>query len=121
MIGYFPLWQKNTKEIMSEFLDLGFRTVVVCVNSAVLPSHFVGREVDHNFLNELPSEVDPCGENGEFHTFTYDGPIFEFPIRFKKGDLIFKTYPSPDTDEDTCGSGSNEKQAGFYYSDLIPL
>jgi len=107
----FPLWKKNTSEIMREFLQLGFRTIVVCVNESVLDKSFVGRIVDQSFLDQLPPNVDHCGENGEFHTFCFDGPIFSKPIEFEIGEIVRKTYPSPK---------NKDESYGFWFVDLIP-
>lgn len=110
MKAVFPLWKRNTREIMTEFLDLGFKSIVVCCNNKVLDESFVGRIIDEEFLNDLPEEVDPCGENGEFHTFCFDGPIFSTPIQFEIGEKIYREYPAP-TDKD--------KNIGFWFCDLI--
>jgi diphthamide synthase (EF-2-diphthine--ammonia ligase) len=69
--------EKDTSRLIREFLDLGFKTIVTCVNGSYLDKGFAGRMIDHDFIKDLPENVDPCGENGEFHTFTFDGPIFK--------------------------------------------
>lgn len=79
----FPLWKDDTAKLIRKFLDLGFKTVVTCVNEKYLDRSFTGRIIDESFLNEIPSDVDPCGENGEFHTFVFDGPIFNQPISYR--------------------------------------
>jgi uncharacterized protein (TIGR00290 family) len=113
----FPLWGKNTKELLLEFIDLGFKTVLVCVKSELLPWSFAGRIIDRDFMKDLPHNVDVCGENGEFHTFVYDGPIFSEPIRFKQGEIIFKRYEAPGDN-----SGRSESQpVGFWFRDLLPV
>jgi len=81
----FPLWGKHTGELARTFIDEGFRAVVVCVDSTLLAPSFSGREYDESFLEDLPQEVDPCGENGEFHTFVYDGPLFLERMDFSLG------------------------------------
>jgi len=106
----FPLWKRDTKEIMVEFLKLGFKAIVVCINNQVLDESFVGRELDASFLNDLPENVDPCGENGEFHTFCYDGPIFKKPIHFEVGEKSYREYPAPD---------EGESNYGFWFCDLL--
>jgi len=88
MAGLYPIWGRNTSHLIREFLDLGFKTVVVCVDPAQLDPSFVGRVIDAEFLAELPAHVDPCGENGEFHTFVFDGPSFKDPIRFNVGEIV---------------------------------
>lgn len=91
----FPIWKKDTKELYEEFIAQGFRTVIVCLNNELLDESFLGRELNMELLEELPVEVDPCGENGEFHTFCFDGPIFKYPINFKLGKKVFKNYTNP--------------------------
>ena len=71
----------------------GFRAVVVCIDGSVLDKSFVGREFDDNFVRDLPPGVDPCGENGEFHTFAYAGPSFQHPVAFDRVEV--KEYVSP--------------------------
>ncbi|MEL6822110.1 MAG: diphthine--ammonia ligase, partial [Calditrichota bacterium] len=73
----FPIWKKDTRQLIHEFVDLGFKAVVVCLNASLLDQSFLGREIDASFIKELPQNVDPCGENGEFHTFCYDAPYFQ--------------------------------------------
>jgi uncharacterized protein (TIGR00290 family) len=90
MKALFPLWEKDTKVLSCEFIRLGFKAVITCVDSQVLDGRFSGREFDEQFLSELPVHVDPCGENGEFHSFVYDGPIFKDPVRFRKGGVVIR-------------------------------
>jgi uncharacterized protein (TIGR00290 family) len=80
MQGVFPLWSLDTTQLARDFTRLGFRAVITCVDVRVLDSSFVGREFDEQFLKDLPPDLDPCGENGEFHSFVYDGPNFLFPL-----------------------------------------
>jgi len=84
----FPLWGRNTGELAREFIRDGFRAIVVCVDKTLLPASFSGREYDASFLAELPSGVDPCGENGEFHTFVYDGPLFRERVELSIGETV---------------------------------
>jgi uncharacterized protein (TIGR00290 family) len=88
MTGLYPIWGRNTSELIREFIDQGFKTVLVCVDPAKLDSSFVGRVVDKEFLSDLPAGVDPCGENGEFHTFVFDGPMFKKPVGFSRGEVV---------------------------------
>jgi uncharacterized protein (TIGR00290 family) len=90
MGGIFPLWGKNTSELAKQFIQLGFRAIVVCVDTQQLDSSYVGREYDESFLSDLPAGVDPCGENGEFHTFVYAGPIFHQPIQVERGEKVMR-------------------------------
>ena len=84
----FPLWLENTARLAKEILRIGFRAVITCVDPKKLDPSFVGRQFDESFLRDLPAGVDPCGENGEFHTFVYDGPVFKRPIPVNVGDLV---------------------------------
>lgn len=81
----FPVWGIPTKEFAERFIELGFKAIVVCVDTTQLDASFCGREFDQAFLNDLPEGIDWCAEKGEFHTFCYDGPIFSRPILFRKG------------------------------------
>ena len=120
--AHFPLWKRDTKELVHEFIDLGFKTVVVCTKAEVLGSEFTGRIIDKDFLKDLPKNVDPCGENGEFHTFAFDGPIFKNPIKYELGEKIFKAYEAPKSKDDTCfAKEPTTKPAGFHFCDLIPV
>lgn len=100
MKGCFPLMRKNSYEHISKIIDLGFKVYVVCVDGAVLDQSYVGRMIDREFLNDLPSGVDLCGENGEFHTFVFDGPMFKKPVKCKLGEVVFRE--------------------SFYFCDLLP-
>jgi uncharacterized protein (TIGR00290 family) len=86
--GQFPLWGHDTRELAHRFLADGFRAVVVCVDPRLLDRSFAGREYDERLLADLPPNVDPCGENGEFHTFVYAGPIFGSPLRSRRGATV---------------------------------
>ncbi len=90
----FPLWKMNSNDVLKEFIDLGFKSIVVCINEKYLDSSFVGRIIDADFVADLPPNIDPCGENGEYHSFVFDGPIFKKPVDFKVNDkiYIFKEY-----------------------------
>jgi len=91
----FPLWKVPSAVLMQEFLEKGFKAIVVCVNTRWLDKSFCGRIIDETFLQELPADVDPCGENGEYHSFVFEGPIFRYPIPFEKGDIDCKILPDP--------------------------
>ncbi|MFA5771714.1 MAG: diphthine--ammonia ligase [Thermoplasmata archaeon] len=90
MRGIFPIWKRDTAGLAHTFIDLGFKAVITCVDSNVLDKRFAGRLYDKQFLRELPSGVDPCGENGEFHSFVYDGPIFQEKIAVTMGDVVLR-------------------------------
>lgn len=98
--GLFPVWRRDTTAFMKEFLKLGFRAVVTCVDSRVLDQSFAGKIIDESFLSSLPSKVDPCGENGEFHSFVFDGPMFALPVKFSRGETVLRE--------------------SFWFSDLLP-
>jgi uncharacterized protein (TIGR00290 family) len=112
----FPVWKISTNELMKEFIDAGFKAVIVCVNEKFLDKSFCGRTIDKELCDDLPATVDICGENGEFHTFVYDGPIFDHPICFKKGEIVYKEYSTPKTADPII---VREKNYGFYFCDLV--
>jgi uncharacterized protein (TIGR00290 family) len=88
MSGVFPLWEHDTRRLMDRFDELGFRAVVCCVDGAKLDGAFVGRELNGQFVRDLPPEVDPCGENGEYHSLVYDGPIFRQRLSIRRGEVV---------------------------------
>ena len=90
MNGVFPLWKEDTPKLARTFISLGFEAVITSVDSNVLGKDFAGRKYDERFLSDLPANVDACGENGEFHTFVYKGPIFCEKLYFKKDTLKLK-------------------------------
>ncbi len=121
MTAVFPLWKRDTTELMHEFIDLGFKTVVVCVKAELLDESFAGRIIDKIFLKDLPYNVDPCGENGEFHTFVFDGPIFKKPILYKTGEKVFREYTAPRNDKDKGFKNQPvNSSTGFWFYDLLP-
>ena len=90
MQAVFPLWKKDTASLARRMIDLGFRAVLTCVDCQALDGRFAGRSFDEALLAELPPGVDPCGENGEFHSFVYDGPIFREPVRCRTGRVVLR-------------------------------
>ncbi|MGC2064058.1 MAG: diphthine--ammonia ligase [Thermodesulfovibrionales bacterium] len=90
MTAVFPLWKLDTGELARSFMAQGFRAVITCVDSQALGGEFSGRLYDEQFLSDLPLHVDPCGENGEFHSFVFDGPLFRKPVRFEKGEIVVR-------------------------------
>ena len=102
----FPLWKNDTKVLMHDFLQQGFQTITCCVSDKYLDESFCGQIINTGFLSRLPADVDPCGENGEFHTFCFDGPIFKNKIDFSIGE---KTYKSTEY---------LKEKYGFWYCDL---
>lgn len=113
MQAVFPIWKEPTDVLLRRFIDLGFKAVLVCVNEKFLDRSFAGRLIDESFIKDLPANVDPCGENGEYHSFVYDGPIFKEPVKFNKGEVVFRKY------QPATGSTSTY-DTGFFYCDLIP-
>jgi len=96
----FPLWGRNTRELVSEMLDAGLRARIVCLDPSKLPADFAGCDLDHELLRRLPAGVDPCAENGEFHTFAYAGPMFHQAIPIRAGETVTRD--------------------GFLYTDVFP-
>jgi len=90
MKAIFPIWKRDTVELAHEFIDLGFKAIITCIDSNVLDKAFVGRLYNQQFLSDLPSTVDPCGENGEFHSFVYDGPMFQKEVPYTKGETVYR-------------------------------
>jgi uncharacterized protein (TIGR00290 family) len=112
----FPLWKIDTTKLINEFMDAGFKAIIVCVNEQYLNKDFCGRIIDTSFINDLPSNVDVCGENGEFHSFVFDGPLFKQPIQFKRGDIVYKKYKEP---KPAADSDDHSAEYGFYFCDLM--
>jgi len=102
MKSLFPIWKRDTAKLACEFINLGYEAIVTCANSNLLDSTLVGRAFDEQFLSTLPEAVDPCGENGEFHSFVSDGPIFQRQIPHTTGETVLRDN-------------------GFYYCDLVPV
>lgn len=98
--GVYPIWQRNTNELVQNFIGDGFKTIVCAANAALLDKSKVGKTIDREWLSDLPENVDPCGENGEFHTFVYDGPLFRQPVPFQKEDVVEKSYKYKKKEED---------------------
>lgn len=102
MNAIFPIWKRNTKDLANEFINLGFKAVITCIDGNLLDKKFVGRTFDNQFINELPQDIDPCGENGEFHSFVYEGPIFKQKLLHTKGEIVLRDNR-------------------FFYCDIIPI
>lgn len=100
MRGIFPIWGRDTRKLPHELLELGFKATICCVDPKKLGKEFCGRRYDNELLESLPPGVDPCGENGEFHTFVHDGPIFREEIPITNGEIVLRD--------------------GFYFADLLP-
>src|SRR6266853_2782096 len=100
MTALFPIWKRDTRELIHFFHQQHFRAIAACIDSKVLGPSFAGRELDESFFQDLPANVDACGENGEFHTFVFDGPIFQSPILIRTGEIV--------------------NRDGFIFCDLLP-
>ena len=100
MTALFPIWKRDTRELIRFFHAQRFRSIAVCIDSKVLDRSFAGRELDKSFFSDLPPGVDPCGENGEFHTFVFDAPIFRWPIPVRTAEIVHRD--------------------GFVFCDLLP-
>lgn len=109
MTAIFPLWEIPTTDLIEEFISLEFGAVTVCVEATKLGEEFVGREIDRQFVADLPEAVDVCGENGEYHSFVYNAPFYSAPVGFETGEKVFREY-------ETNGAVANQ----FYYCDLLP-
>ncbi len=88
MEGIYPIWKRDSRDLIEQFLSLQFKAVLSCVDTQALQVHWAGRDIDASFLRDLPPAVDPCGENGEYHSYVYEGPIYSAPIRIQRGDRI---------------------------------
>jgi len=124
MKGLFPLWQQKPQDLIREFIDLGFKAVLVCVNGNYLDASFAGRMLDYDLLNDLPAHVDVCGENGEYHSFVFDGPIFQKPVAFHLGEIVQRHYQpanSQPSHDDCYRTTSVSWNTRFYYCDLLPV
>ena len=117
--AHFPLWKKSSNELLQNFFSLGFKAIIVCINDQYLDKSFCGRLLDESFIADLPPGVDLCGENGEYHSFVFDGPLFSKPVPFVKGDIIYKAYPAPKQPGEECFT-TPKPIAGFYFLDLLP-
>lgn len=106
--GVFPIWGMSTVDIVHMVEDIGLEAMIICVDERVLDKSYLGRKVDRTLLADLPEDVDPCGENGEFHTFVYNAPFFKAPIELEKGEMVRKTY------------SVNGGEAVFYFLDIYP-
>lgn len=116
----FPLWKKDTTKLIHEFIESGFKAIVVCADSNLLNFSFAGRIIDNDFIKDLPSNVDLCGENGEFHTFCFDGPIFKTPVSFTVGEKIYREYKAPKNNKGNNLPATKASDMGFWFCDLLP-
>jgi uncharacterized protein (TIGR00290 family) len=119
MKAVFPLWKKDTTKLINDFIKQGFKTITCCVNDGYLDKEWVGKEINDQFMEKLPACVDPCGENGEYHTFCYAGPLFKKKIEFTGGEKVYK--PLEIKTNDTSILPEEIITKGFWFYDLIPV
>ena len=124
MRGVYPIWKVDSRELIREFFALGFGSVICCVNDAYLGEDAVGRNLDGEFIRTLPANVDPCGENGEFHSFAFAGPVFRQPVKFKAGEKVYRpvevTHPADSNSSYVCPTAGPRATKGFWFCDLLP-
>jgi len=129
--GVFPLWGEDTAKLSRDFVAGGFKAVTCCVDDAHLGADAVGRELDARFFDDLPRSVDPCGENGEYHSFVYDGPVFGRPVAFTAGERVYRPLGSTPADAGAGDDGAHpaipvpapladSATKGFWFVDLLP-
>jgi uncharacterized protein (TIGR00290 family) len=116
MKAVFPLWKKDTKQLANDFIKTGFKTILCCTNDAYLGEKEVGELYTNDFVSHLPANVDPCGEHGEFHSFCFDGPIFKEPVKFEKGEKIYKPIEIKVSKDHPPITGP--RASGFWFCEL---
>jgi uncharacterized protein (TIGR00290 family) len=117
LIPMFPLWKKDPELILDNFLAAGFKSLLCSANAAYFGEHQMGKTLDINFMNSLPQQVDPCGENGEFHTFVYDGPLFSYPVAFEPGQVVRHSYNYKITNNKGL---VQDMESSFWFQELFP-
>jgi len=90
MTGLYPIWMRDTEELVRTFIGLGFKAILACVDTQAIDAAFAGREIDLQLLRDLPQSADPCGEYGEYHSFVYEGPIFKIAIACSTGERVLR-------------------------------
>jgi uncharacterized protein (TIGR00290 family) len=118
LTGVYPLWASDTAALAQCFVADGFKAIIVSVNETFLPRSFCGRTFDAAFLRDLPADVDPCGENGEFHSFVFDGPGFANPVVYQQVAIVQHSYPAPRGTDD-CFTDARP-QTIFSFCELQP-
>ena len=114
----FPLWEQQTINLVHEFIENGFKAVIVAVNGDLLDKKYCGRMLDWSFINSLPSTVNNCGENGEYHSFVVGGPIFSKPIDFTLDEVVTKRYPRPKNEKECFREPAEDME--FHFIELLP-
>ncbi len=115
MKAVFPLWKQDTTTLLEEFIFLQFKTIICCTNDAYLGKEWAGKHIDASFVSSLPDNVDPCGENGEYHTFCFDGPVFKMPVKVNVGETVFKPLAVKSTDDCNLPAAPTR---GFWFCEL---
>ncbi len=113
--GVFPLWQESPQALLAEFFAKNFRSVTCCIDAQKLGEEHVGRLLDADFVQSLPADVDACGENGEYHSYCFDGPIFQRPVAYRLGEKQFRPLQLNPT-----GDALASNTPGFWFCDLLP-
>ena len=114
--GIYPLWKIDSKKLIHDFVKVGFKTLLCAANAKYFSEHHLGKTIDKQFIDTMPAEVDVCGENGEFHTFVYDGPIFKQSVVFQPGPVVEKVYEYKMTDD----QGTAQIQSSrFLFKELL--
>ncbi len=112
--GHYPIWKRDTTELIKEFLEKGFKTITCCINDQHLTELHSGALITAKWIKELPKEVDPCGENGEFHTFCFDGPIFKKPLEISIGEKKYQPL-----EEKYIDKSKDPYKKGFWFTDIF--
>lgn len=117
MKAVFPLWNAPTNSILEEFIEAGLKTLICCLNAEILPKDFLGKTIDKALGKRIAPLADPCGENGEFHTFIYGGPLFKKPLNFEIGEAVLKSYSFKKEEE----GKEIEAKVDYWFQELLPL
>ncbi len=110
MKTYFPLWKNTSVKLQEELLDGGFEAIICCIQSDKLGKDWIGKILNSGFFRDLPAGIDPFGENGEYHTFCFKGPIFRSPVDYKTGEVVFRPLEIKQT--------NGAEESGFFYLDI---
>jgi uncharacterized protein (TIGR00290 family) len=115
LISLYPLWQRRSEQLIFEFLAGGFKTILCSTNEKCFQANLLGKVISGKFIQLLPEGTDPCGENGEFHTFVFDGPIFKKRLSFKLGGVMSKEFSY----SVKVGDLIEHRKSFFYFQELL--
>ena len=115
LVPVYPLWNMKSRDMVDEFLKAGFKTIICSSNEACFNAGMLGKLMDEAIFGRIPSEVDPCGENGEYHSFVFDGPVFRKPVAITLGDVVTKNYEYTVIDN----GAPRRKTMVFYFQDIL--